>query len=496
MLAGPFPVPLADLTITIPMSELLKNAFDADEFRLSGHQLIDVLADYLHSATAGTEMPVLPPSDPDDLYKFWLNYPAEPDFDFLAFNREIIHQSNHIHHPRYVGHQVVPPLPMAVLSELTSALLNNGMAIYEMGPASTAMERIVIEWLAKHMGMPDTAGGVLTSGGSAGNLTGLLAARQAMCEHNVWDEGHTRQLAVMVSSEAHYSVARACRIMGWGSTGVVPVPVNRQMQADPDSFESCLENATRQGQKVIAIVGNACTTSTGTYDDLAAMADFAGRHKLWFHIDGAHGAGAALSEKYRHLTEGITLADSVVIDFHKMLLTPALTTAVIFKDVRHSFETFQQKAEYLLAAKNPWFDGAARSLECTKKMMSLKVFALIKKYGKQIFTQYIDQSYGLGESFADLIRSQPDFELALEPQSNIVCFRYVAVNPTVDINALNRKIRNALLEDGSFYLVQTNINGNNYLRTTLMNPFTTPLHLKQLLELIRRFAMLLLKEAK
>lgn len=474
------------------MNSLLTHAFDPEEFSREGHQLVDLLATYLRECRDAKPMPVLPPSDPDNMVKFWTNDLNNSGFNLQDFYKTLISQANHIHHPRYMGHQVVPPAPLSALTELLEALLNNGMAIYEMGPSSTAIERVVLRWLADKIGMTTEADGILTSGGSAGNLTGMLAARQAMCGYNIWDDGAQDEtaLAFMVSAEAHYSVSRAAHIMGWGDKGVVRVPVNSRMQLDASRLEETLADAKARGLKVIALVGNACSTSTGTYDPLNEMADFAEAHGLWFHVDGAHGGAAAMTEKYKHLTKGIERADSVVIDFHKMMLAPALTTAVLFRNGRHSFETFAQKAEYLLSngAQKPWYDGAGRSLECTKKMLGVKVYAMIKLYGDQLFSDYITTTYDLGQSLARLILKENGFELAVRPDGNIVCFRYRPDGFSGDLNKLTASIRKKLLDDASFYVVQTSVSGQTYLRVTLMNPFTTLSDLESLVKLIRELA--------
>jgi L-2,4-diaminobutyrate decarboxylase len=477
------------------MSQLLNHAFNPEEFRKEGHQLVDLLTSYLQDCRDARPMPVLPPSEPDNMLAFWENDLKRKDFNLQVFYQTLIDQSNHIHHPRYMGHQVVPPAPLSALTELLEALLNNGMAIYEMGPASTAIERVVIRWLATHLGMTEEADGILTSGGSAGNLTGLLAARQAMSGYNIWNEGarDDARMAFMVSAEAHYSVSRAAHIMGWGDKGVVKVPVNHRMQLDTSKLEESLASAKASGLNVIALVGNACTTSTGTYDPLWEMANFAESHGLWFHVDGAHGGAAAMTEKYKHLTKGIELADSVVIDFHKMMLTPALTTAVLFRNGQHSYETFAQKAEYLLSngAQKPWYDSAGRTLECTKKMLGVKVYTMIKLYGNQLFRNYITTTYDLGQFMSALLKREKGFELAVEPDGNIVCFRYRPDGFTGDLNQLTAAIRKKLLDDAGFYVVQTSVNGQVYLRITIMNPFTKEEDLTTLLSLIREHALFL-----
>jgi len=474
------------------MNSLLTHAFDPEEFRREGHQLVDLLTSYLQDCRNANPMPVLPPSDPEVMVDFWTKDLNSAGFNLQDFYKTLISQSNHIHHPRYMGHQVVPPAPLSALTELLEALLNNGMAIYEMGPAATAIERVVLRWLADKIGMTDKADGTLTSGGSAGNLTCLLAARQVMCGYNIWDEGaqDNTRLSLMVSAEAHYSVSRAAHIMGWGDKGIVKVPVNSHMQLDASKLEETLANANARGLQVIALVGNACSTSTGTYDPLDKMADFAEAHGLWFHIDGAHGGAAAMTEKYRHLTRGIERADSVVIDFHKMMLAPALTTAVLFRNGQHSYETFAQKAAYLLGSgvQKPWYDSAGRSLECTKKMLGVKVYAMIRLYGDQLFSDYITTTYDLGQYLAGLIKKEDGFELAVEPDCNIVCFRYCPDGFTGDLNKLTASVRKKLLDDARFYVVQTSVNGQTYLRVTVMNPFTTENDLEELISLIRILA--------
>ncbi len=472
------------------MNALLQHAFDPEEFRREGHKLVDLLTAYLSDCREATPMPVLPPSEPSGMEKYWEGILKNPDFDLQKFYATLISQANHIHHPRYMGHQVVPPAPLSALTELLEALLNNGMAIYEMGPSATAIERVVLRWLADRMGFPAPAEGVLTSGGSAGNLTGLLAARQAMCGYDIWEEGNrdAKPLALMVSEEAHYSVARAARIMGWGEKGIVKIPVSGNLRADTGALSQTLKQARDKGLRVIAIVGNACTTSTGTYDPLDEMANFARAEGLWFHVDGAHGGAAAFSEKYSHLVKGIELADSVVIDFHKMMLAPALTTAVLFRNGSHSYETFAQKAEYLLVngKKQAWYDSAGRTLECTKKMLGVKVFAMIKLYGDGIFTDYINTTYDLGHTLAGMLKRESGFELATEPDGNIVCFRYIPREFRGDADALTAGIRKEIIDEADFYIVQTRSRGCTYLRVTLMNPFTGISDLEALLGRIRK----------
>jgi L-2,4-diaminobutyrate decarboxylase len=359
------------------------------------------------------------------------------------------------------------------------------MAVYEMGMTANALERIVVQWLAGKLGMGPDAGGLLTSGGTLATLTALLTARAVAAPTDIWEKGTTEKLALMVSDEAHYCVDRAARIMGLGTAGIIKIPTNDRFQMRTDLLDEYHKRATAAGLTVFAVVGSACSTSTGSYDDLPAIADFCEKHHLWFHADGAHGGAAALSDTYRPLVRGIERADSVIVDFHKLMMMPALITAVLYKRDADSYRTFQQKAQYLWAdsSTKDWFNSGKRAFECTKLMMSAKVYVTLRTYGEAIFAENVDTLYGLARQFAMQVRSRPGFELAIEPESNIVCFRYVGDETDADkLDALNSRIRQQVLTEGNFYIVQTTLRGRVWLRLALMNPFTTDAQLETLLD--------------
>lgn len=475
------------------MTDLLKKAYDPEEFRKSAHELVDILADHLSACLTKQEELVLPWKDPIDHYQYWQSHFDSVTEEPSEFWKRTVAATIHIHHPNYMGHQVSAVVPLSGLGDLINGSLNNGSAIYEMGPVSTAMERVVIKWLTKAMGFGDQAEGVLTSGGSIGNFTALLAARQAKSGYNHWDEGKRpdHHPAIMVSAEAHYSVARSIQMLGWGKEALIKVPTDENHAVQANLLEKIFQEEQSKGKHILAIVGNACTTSTGSYDPLEKLADFSEKHHLWFHVDGAHGAAAALSAKYKYLTRGIERADSVVIDFHKMMGVSALTTAVLFKNPGPSYSIFEQKASYILNQnKDPeWYNSAKRTIECTKNMMGIKVYAILKQLGPQFFIDYLETCYGLGASFAELIQASDDFELAHSPKTNIVVFRYIGKNLDPDsLDLLNWKIREQLVQEGRFYIVQTEIRQTRFLRTVFMNPFTTEVEMADLLNYIREIA--------
>lgn len=469
-----------------------QKAFNAEEFRQNGHKLIEMLADYLEASLKRTEAPVLPDITPESMLNMWKGkFKSSPSEIFEDIIEKVLTQSHNLQHPRYIGHQCCTPLPLSALNDLVGNFINNASAVYEMGPVNVVMEKRLIEWMSGLIGYDKKSGGIFTNGGTLGNLTALLAARQVKADYDVWTKGvdSTAPLAILVSEQCHYSVKRAVGVMGLGNKAVYLVDVDDEFHMDMKSLRQKYRQAVTEGCRVFAVVGNACSTATGSYDDLEAIADFAREHDLWFHADSAHGASALLSDKYKHLLKGIKRADSVVWDAHKMMMTPALATAVIFKEECHSYESFSQKASYLFEkdSREEWYNYAHRTMECTKTMMGIKLYIPLTVYGTDIFRDFIDYTYDLTRSFADMIRSAPDFELANEPESNIICFRYIGIN-TDDLDGMQKKIRKRILKSGRFYIVQTDLKGSFFLRCTVINPHTSPVDLSELLEEIRRAA--------
>jgi L-2,4-diaminobutyrate decarboxylase len=475
-----------------PYEEILKEAFDAESFRRGGHKVIDILADFLASSTPDKRPRVLAYEEPEVMLASWADrFGAAPAAPFPELLPEILYRSNDLLHPRFIGHQCTTSLPLAALGGFVGQFLNNASAIYEMGPVNVAMERQLVRWMSGLVGWGTDADGIFTNGGTIGNLTALLAARQARAGEDVWSKGVGCEApaAVLVPETCHYSVKRAVAVMGLGEAAAVPVAADDRFHTRPDDLERAFGEAVRLGRRPMAVIANACSTATGSFDDLVAVAAFARARGLWLHVDGAHGAAVLLSPKYRHLVRGLDKADSLIWDAHKNLLMPALATAVLFRDGGRSYEAFSAKASYLFerAAREEWYNYAHRTMECTKTMMGLRLFVSLAAYGTDFFAGYVTAAYDLARDFAALIRDSGDFETAVEPESNIVCFRYLKKGEA-DLDGLQRRIRRTLLERGNFYVVQAELRGRAWLRCTLINPRTTLADLEALLAEIRAVA--------
>jgi L-2,4-diaminobutyrate decarboxylase len=467
----------------------LDAAFDGETFRSLGHALVDQLADHLHRVR-DREQPVLTWEDPEPTAAYWkqrLQQSRTQPEDLEALISEVLKTAFRGHHARNLGHQVGPALPLAAATDLVASLLDTGSGIYELSNPATAMERVVIQRLAQKIGYPENADGVLTSGGSLGNLTALLAMRERQAST-------TKHPVVLVSEEVHYSIDRALRIMGFGEESAVSVPVDATFQLRASALHNAFTQARDRGAEVMGVVACAGSTGTGRIDALEEIADFCHSHQLWLHVDAAHAGAFLFSESKRSELAGLERADSVVIDFHKMMLSSSLLTAVIYRQARDSYLPFAQKADYLWSTDEPgeWWDGAKRTLECTRPMLGLRAYPILACAGEGLLEAYIDHALEATQTFADLIEAADDFELLVRPQSNILCYRYRPPGlPEAGTDALNRALRAPLVREGRFYIVQIEKRGRLYLRSAVMNPFAHRTVFEELLEAIRAAAALL-----
>jgi len=478
----------------------VNDAHDAERFRRLGHGLIDLLADHLQQQ-AMSPLPVLPSLSPTAACAAFPTPDNDgPAADVDAAFYDVVHRalstSTRLHAPGFVGHQVATPLPTAALFDLVSSLLNNGMAIFEMGKGGTGIERSVLGWLTTLLGLPSTSAGVLTSGGSLGNMTALLAARQAK-GNDPWRHGVRAQpLVVFVADTAHYSVSRALRVMGLGNEGCVSVAVDEHLRMDIGALKTAIAHARKQKKKPIAVVGSAGSTAAGAIDPLEAIADVCVAEDLWFHVDGAHGAPLMLLPEKHDALRGIERADSIVADFHKLLAMPALCTGVLFRDGKTGAGAFAQQAGYLFpdldavdadneAVDDSWSDVGRRTIECTKAMLGLKVWGSLQMFGRDHFVQHVRHCTTLATTLASLVRARPELELLCEPEMNIVCFRVRGAH-----GGVNASIRQQILDDGAFYPVQVHLHARGldkareglWLRCALQNPHTTTATLEALID--------------
>jgi L-2,4-diaminobutyrate decarboxylase len=414
--------------------------------------------------------------------------------------RDLLPDVNHLAHPMYMGHQVSAPLPAAVWTDALIAALNNGMAVREMSPAFTPVERALAQWACALVGWGDGAGGTMTSGGTEATFTALLAARAAALP-DAWRDGVGADPPVVVyGAHAHYAVTRAIGQLGIGARNGIAIPV-RAHRMDVDHLDRALADLAASGRRVMAVVATAGCTPTGSFDDLGRIAALCRAHGHWLHVDAAHGGGALLSPTHRHRLAGIEHARTVAWDPHKMLLLPLSAGMVLARDERDLDRAFAQSAPYLFrpgAADTRSVDQGVRSFLCSRRADALKLWVALERYGTARMGALHDHLCDLAHLLHERLTARDDFEALHAPESNILCFRYVggllAVQEPALVDAFNDQLRERWNASGAGWITATNLDGRRVLRVTMMNPRTTSAHVDRLVDGLAALAAVMHRE--
>lgn len=398
---------------------------------------------------------------------------------------DVMGEANRLSHPMYVGHQVSPPLPVAIWTDSVIAALNGSQAVREMSPASTFVERQVVRWMCRLVGFGDTSGGTFTSGGTEATLTALLAARARLLP-NAWADGvGTTAPVVLCGAHAHYAVSRAVGVMGLGVRNAITV-ASDGYRMDPRALHTALEALHRDRRPVLAVVATAGSTATGAFDDLSAIADSCAEFGCWLHVDAAHGGSALFSPVHRHRLRGIERVDSLAWDPHKMMLLPLAAGTVLVRNAAVLDSAFAQQAPYLFHQQGdePSYDIGPRSFQCSRRSDVLKVWAALLRYGRAGIAGFYEHLCDLTAGFHDLVAAHPRFEALHRPETNILCFRFTGADTRGEAgaDAINRALRERYNEAGDGWITSTLLDGRRVLRVTIINPRTTPEHLRRVLD--------------
>lgn len=409
------------------------------------------------------------------------------------FVASYLEYATRLHSASFYAHQTAAPNPGSTLAALIDGSVSNPMAVFEMGPAAATIEYWLINHLLGLVGWPappwpearssppaaDHAGGVLVHGGSLATLTALIAARTKV-QPDVWANGNDPRLCLICAESAHYAVHRAAGIMGLGRNQIIHAASDARGALTVEGVADALALARDDGRKVIAVIATACSTSVGAFDPLRAIAAVCDRFGVWLHVDAAHGGGLLISKALRGRLDGIELADSIVWDAHKMMRTGPLCTAVLFRDERAINAAFEQEASYLFHAKGlPGFDFLHRTVECTKAALGLRWYLALAWEGQAAVARYIESRVALTHASWRRLQADPDFETAIEPEANILCFR------PIHARGQELQLRDELILEGEYHLSTTVFRGERWLRIVVMSPATNMDSIEALLERLR-----------
>lgn len=445
-----------------------------EELRQLGHQMLDDMLDWLQTLR---ERPVWQPVPDEVKARFRQSLPLEAQNlreiynDFLT---DVLPFPTGNQHPRFWGWVHGTSTPFGMLADMLAAGMNPQVGFGEH--SAVYVEKQVIDWCKEMLGFPSQASGILVSGCTMANVTGLTVARNAKAGFNVQQQGLQNLDAKMVlygSSEAHSSIQKAIEVLGLGNESFRRIPVDSDFRIDLESLKSAIAEDRAKGLKPFCVVGNAGTASTGAIDDLNSLADICETEDLWFHVDGAFGALAALSPQYRPILKGMERADSLAFSLHKWTSMPYEVGCVLIRHSDKHRQSFSATGAYLLplsrgVASGIWF--MEYGVQSSRGFRALKVWMSIKENGINKYRRLIEQNISQAAYLASLIEASPDLELLAPVTLNIVCFRFVRRNLTEEqLTELNRELLVCLQESGMAIPTYTTINGKFAIRCSITN---------------------------
>lgn len=430
---------------------------------------------------------------------------------------KLVARSVHTASPSFIGHMTSAlPYFMLPLSKIMIAL-NQNLVKTETSKAFTPLERQVLgmlhrlvyeqdeEFYGRWMHNPEFALGTMCSGGTIANITALWAARNLAFPpegtfRGVAQEGLFRALkyygyegaAVLVSKRGHYSLRKAADVLGIGRDYLMPIETDENNRIDLDVLRETCVSLKQKKIRIMAIVGIAGTTETGTVDPLEDLSDIAKEFKAHYHVDAAWGGPTLFSQRYKSLLKGIERADSVTLDAHKQLYVPMGCGLVVFKDPA-KLKSIEHHANYVIRKGSR--DLGSNTLEGSRPGMAMLVHSGLKIIAREGYEILIEQGINKARAFADLINQDVDFELISEPELNIVTYRYcppfvqeaLAKTDPVTMDKINsvldritKFVQKTQREKGLSFVSRTRLEPKQYdgrscivFRTVLANPLTT-----------------------
>ncbi|SFD62410.1 L-2,4-diaminobutyrate decarboxylase [Chitinophaga sp. CF118] len=420
-----------------------------------------------------------------------------PDYESLLeeVNTLYIKHATAFHLPQYIAHLNCPVVIPALAAEVIISAINSSQDTYDQSAGGTFMERKLIDWTGAQIGFDTACDGVFTGGGSQSNMMGLLLARDyyalEFLGHNIKMDGcpaEASRFRIFVSDKAHFSNQKNASLLGLGEQAIIKIDTDNRFRMNAVKLEAAIKKELELGNIPIAIVATAGTTDFGNMDPLQEIGRLAGKYKLWFHIDAAYGCGLLLSDKYRYLLNGIELADSVTVDYHKSFFQPISSSAFLVKNKLH-LNLIKHHADYLNPKEQDYDELPAQInksvTQSTRRFDALKLWFTLRLMGKQQLGAYTDTIIETAEKAACMIEEDGAFKLLSHSDLGVLVFRYYPADMTANPCEVNQYIKKALFFSGEILLASTKVNQAFYLKFTILNPLTTIDDIRHILTAIK-----------
>ncbi len=464
---------------------------DPREFREAGYRIVDHLADYLASVE---EHPLFAKVEPEFLRRIFdeplPQEPSDMESILLEINEKLLPYCTQVNHPGYMGLITPSPTPVGILGDFIASALNQNVGAYSIGPSAVAMERRTVRWLADLAGYGAGAGGNLTSGGMMANFIGMKLARDWASGDQAQVEGIREKWAAYTSEERHVSVDKAADAVGIGREGLRVLPTDEQFQIRLDALEAALEADRAKGVRPMAIVAMGGSTNTGAVDPLPRLREIADRAGAWLHVDAAYGGGMLLSERHRGVLEGLSLADSIVMDPHKWFYAPLDAGAILVKDETRLTRSFGMQPAYLtdpMDKEDARYNYYVHGFEQSRRFRSLKVWMGFKRYGARQIGRWVEANVEQAHHLYSLAGAAPDFQVAVKPKMSAVCLRFAPHGVSEErLTRLHAEVARGIEQGGRFWFATTELKGKTWFRVNPVNFRTRLEHMDELFALLRK----------
>jgi aromatic-L-amino-acid decarboxylase len=457
-----------------------------DEFRASGHQVVDWIADYLRDIR---DLPVLPDVQPgaltDRLPSAGPEQGESMDAILADFRNLIVPGMTHWNHPRFFGYFSISASGPGILGEMLAAALNVNHMLWKTSPAATELEQITLGWIRQWLGLPDDFFGIIHDTASTGSLHAILAARE-LASPEVRLSGEQPPLVLYASEHAHSSIDRGALAAGIGLQNIRHVPSDDEFRMRQDALAGMIEEDLAAGRKPFCVVATVGTTSTTSVDSITEIGAIARRHNLWFHVDAAYAGSAALLEEHRHILNGAAQADSLVVNPHKWLFTPVDLSILYTRrpDVMRRMLSLEETPPYLDAAEQDRAVNLSEySLALGRRFRSLKLWFVLRYFGREGITRILRAHLKLARDLEQWIAADSRFELAAPVVFSLVCFRFRGSDRD------NRELLDRINASGRAFLSGTTLHGRFVLRLAIGNVATTVDDVRQTWEWIRSLSL-------
>lgn len=447
-------------------------AISPEDFHAISSRVTELLTDYLRELDS---MPAFPKTTGADTERLF-NQPVPDQGLGLAAIDKLQDVLNNLRppSPRFFGYVLGSGDPVAATADLVTSVVNQNVTAWRSSPAAVAIEKAVVQWIAKALGCAGFHG-ILTGGGSSANLQALAMAREAKLPAN---EDGARPGVIYASTEVHMSIPKAIALLGLGRNNVRYIPVDSRFRMDIAALKKAVEADRQAGKDCVAVLASAGTVNTGSIDGLAEISQIAHEHRLWFHVDGAYGALAALAapEKFR----GLELADSISLDPHKWLYQPVDCGMLLYRDARVAQKTFAYSGDYTKVLNTDPLEGFAffeESIELSRRFRALKLWLSFQYHGMSAFRQSIRLDLEHAQLLAKLIESDTRLELLAPVELSAVCFRIRNVS-----DEFNQRVMKRIVQRRRVYLSNATIHGQFALRVCFVNHRTTEADVRAIVE--------------